>query len=109
MRSLKRHRALPALNSLEQILECPAGHKYEVVGISVGGDLVVAYTWYIFGTLGGTLTVLDQINVPSTAAAVYRPYEALVLNAGDDLTVIDGSASSTAASIVVQYVDVSPV
>lgn len=95
--------AAPALVS---VLTVPAGHKYEVVGISWQGDLAHAQTAYIFVlTAASGYVGRDQFNMVAATYAEYHGYQGWVMYETDQLIAWHAAGAGT-AFVVFDYVDV---
>ena len=105
-RSLERGEHGFAAPALVTVLTVPAGHKYEVVGISWQGDLTHAQTAYIFVvTPAAGYVGRDQFNVVATTYAEYHGYQNWVMYEGDALAGWHAAAAGT-AFMTFDYIDV---
>lgn len=109
MRKLSRVVVAVPVNALTNLLTCPAGHKYEIVSVSAGGDLVNQYEWRVHVLTAPLQFNVDSIVVPPTQRAVNHSYQGIILAAGDTLQITGVTAGALAVNISVMYVDVSPV
>jgi len=107
-RRLDYTRALVAPATLVTVVTAPGGEKLEVVNLSVTSDGVNAYSWLIFGVLGGVATGLDEIVVPAGQYFKAVSYQSLALYAGDALQVIIITAGTANGTVVANYVTVNP-
>ena len=91
---------------VETLLTCPAGHKYEVLEVTLWGDSSAGITYALCATLGGTFVILDEIDAKPAGQYSWRSrWDALVLMPDDALQIVASGGSGNYAPHVV-YVDV---
>lgn len=105
-RSLERVDVDPGIGALTDVLTCPSGHKYEIVGISFYNDLANTYNWYFYQHVAGGYLARDLVAVPSSTQAIAKPYPGLVLYTGESVTLYLVTAGTTHIPMPIEYVDV---
>lgn len=101
------HQALTAGIATDVFGGVPAGHKYEVITVSVGTDSSVAVHFYLaYNSLDGVFFA-DDILLAAGFFGTAKSYNALTCVEGEGFYVIPVPASgSPAVNCVVNYVDV---
>lgn len=111
MRRLERIDSGGAANAIAVVVTVPAAEKFEIVGLGFGSAGAHAHTILMAYGVGGTVTqFFDQINMVAGQFSAHANYDAVVVNAGEDLLLfpIDFSGSEAIACNV-HFVRVSPV
>lgn len=109
MRRLVRADVNPALNTLTDVLTCPAGSKLEVIDYSAYGDAAVTfqYLWLIHS--GASYLFVDDHTVQVGDHCDDVQVGPWILNAGESLAVEIITTSAVRIPFPITYVEVSPV
>lgn len=94
------------INTLDDLLLVPAGHKYELTGIACNTDSSAAVTFLVLRHSAGGYFGRDEATVASGHFITRRDYELMTFLEGDYVCIWAMTAGTPGVSVVIDYIDV---